>query len=69
MEKSKSVPAEIEQEVFRLTIELFKMNAMPITGKAGAGKSCLLRLLSDGLPPGLYKSFYLCHSSVGIVEF
>jgi len=40
-----------------------------ITGKAGTGKSCLLRLLADGLPPGLYKSFYLCHSSVGIVEF
>ena len=40
-----------------------------ITGKAGTGKSCLLRLLADRLPPGLYKSFYLCHSSVGIVEF
>jgi type II secretory pathway predicted ATPase ExeA len=40
-----------------------------ITGKAGTGKSCLLRLLADGLPPGLYKSFYVCHSSVGIVEF
>ena len=40
-----------------------------ITGKAGSGKSCLLRLLADGLPHGLYKSFYLCHSSVGIVEF
>ena len=40
-----------------------------ITGKSGTGKSCLLRLLSDSLPPGLYKSFYLCHSSVGTVEF
>jgi type II secretory pathway predicted ATPase ExeA len=40
-----------------------------ITGKAGAGKSCLLRLLSAQLPPGLYKSYYLCHTSVGIVEF
>ena len=40
-----------------------------ITGKAGSGKSCLLRLLADGLPAGLYKCFYLCHSSVGIVEF
>jgi|TARA_B100000315_G_scaffold50489_1_gene45013 type II secretory pathway predicted ATPase ExeA len=40
-----------------------------ITGKAGTGKSSLLRLLSEGLPPGLYKSYYLCHSSVGIVEF
>ena len=40
-----------------------------ITGKAGTGKSCLLRLLADRLPPGLYRCFYLCHSSVGLVEF
>lgn len=40
-----------------------------VTGKAGTGKSCLLRLLADSLPAGLYKSYYLCHSSVGIVEF
>jgi type II secretory pathway predicted ATPase ExeA len=40
-----------------------------ISGKAGTGKSCLLRLLDDSLPPGLYKSFYLCHTSVGIHEF
>ena len=40
-----------------------------ITGKAGTGKSSLLRLLCHSLPPGLYKPFYICHSSVGIVEF
>jgi general secretion pathway protein A len=40
-----------------------------ISGKAGTGKTCLLRLLFDSLAPGLFKSFYLCHSSVGIVEF
>ena len=40
-----------------------------ITGKAGTGKSCLLRLLADSLPAGLYKPLYLCHSSVGLVEF
>jgi type II secretory pathway predicted ATPase ExeA len=40
-----------------------------ITGKAGTGKSCLLRLLAHGLAPGLYKPFYLCHTSVGIHEF
>ncbi len=40
-----------------------------ITGKAGTGKSCLLRLLADGLPPGLYRSYYLCHASVGVHEF
>jgi type II secretory pathway predicted ATPase ExeA len=40
-----------------------------ITGKTGTGKSCLLRLVSKDLPPGLYKSYYLYHSSVGVVEF
>jgi len=40
-----------------------------ITGKAGTGKSCLLRLLADALPPGIYKPIYVCHSSVGTVEF
>ncbi|MFA5141314.1 MAG: AAA family ATPase [Elusimicrobiota bacterium] len=40
-----------------------------ITGKSGTGKSCLLRLLADSLPPGLYRPYYVCHSSVGIVEF
>lgn len=40
-----------------------------VSGKAGSGKSCLLRLLADSLPPGLYRSYYLAHTSVGIVEF
>ena len=40
-----------------------------LTGRSGTGKSCLLRLLSDRLQPGLYKSYYLCHTSVGLVEF
>lgn len=40
-----------------------------LTGRSGAGKTCLLRLLTDRLQPGLYKSFYLCHTSVGLVEF
>jgi len=40
-----------------------------LTGKSGTGKTSLLRLLQDSLQPGLYKSYYLCHTSVGIVEF
>ena len=40
-----------------------------LTGRSGCGKSCLLRLLADRLQPGLYKSYYLCHTSVGILEF
>jgi type II secretory pathway predicted ATPase ExeA len=40
-----------------------------IVGKSGSGKSCLLRLLAARLPPGLFKPVYLCHTSVGIMEF
>lgn len=40
-----------------------------MVGKSGTGKSCLLRLLASRLPAGLFKPLYLCHTSVGIVEF
>jgi general secretion pathway protein A len=40
-----------------------------MSGKSGTGKSCVLRLLIDRLQPGLYKSYYLCHTSVAVVEF
>ena len=38
-------------------------------GAITGGKSCLLRLLQHRLPAGLFRTFYLCHSSVGTVEF
>jgi general secretion pathway protein A len=40
-----------------------------VSGKAGTGKSCLLRLLAAQLPSGLYRCYYLAHTSVGVVEF
>jgi type II secretory pathway predicted ATPase ExeA len=40
-----------------------------MTGRSGTGKSCVIRLLIDRLQPGLYKSYYLYHTSVAIVEF
>ena len=40
-----------------------------ITGKSGSGKSCILRLLTSNLNKGLYKPIYICHSSVGLMEF
>ncbi len=40
-----------------------------MSGRSGTGKSCLLRLLIDRLQPGLYRSYYVCHTSVAIVEF
>ena len=40
-----------------------------MTGETGTGKSCLLRLLFSKLSPGLYKPLYICHTTVGILEF
>lgn len=40
-----------------------------LTGKSGTGKSCLLRMAADSLPKGICKSYYICHTSVGILEF
>lgn len=40
-----------------------------LTGKAGSGKSCVLRLLKETLNPASYKLIYLCHSSIGLHEF
>ena len=50
-----------------LLIETRSIGVM--TGRSGTGKSTLIRLLIDRLQPGLYKSYYVCHSSVGLVEF
>lgn len=38
-------------------------------GQSGTGKSCILRMLKNTLNPGLYKVLYLCHTSVGVLEF
>ena len=51
----------------RLLVDTHGIGVM--VGKSGTGKSCLLRLLAARLPAGLFKSLYLCHTSVGIVEF
>lgn len=40
-----------------------------LAGKSGTGKSCLLRMASEALPKGLYQPHYLCHTSIGILEF
>lgn len=40
-----------------------------LTGQSGAGKTCILRMATDGLNPGTYQPHYICHTSVGIQEF
>jgi general secretion pathway protein A len=54
-------------EAAQLLIDTHGIGA--VVGKSGTGKSCLLRLIAERLPPGLFKSYYLCHTSVGLVEF
>ena len=51
----------------RLLVETRGIGIM--TGESGAGKSCIIRMLEHELNAGLYKLIYLCHSSVGIMEF
>lgn len=49
---------------------LFQVKGIGIlTGEAGSGKTCLLRLAARDLPPGLYQPYYIYHTSVGILEF
>lgn len=40
-----------------------------LTGESGSGKTCLLRLSVKDLPKGIYQAHYVCHTSVGILEF
>jgi len=40
-----------------------------LTGESGSGKTCLLRLAVRDLPKGIYQPYYICHTSVGILEF
>jgi len=40
-----------------------------LTGPSGCGKSSLIRKAVAVLNPGLYQSFYLCHTSVATGEF
>lgn len=40
-----------------------------LTGPSGCGKSSLIRKIADELNPGLYRSFYTSHTSLGTAEF
>lgn len=39
------------------------------TGPSGSGKSSLLRKIAGEMNPGLFKPFYICHTSLGTAEF
>lgn len=59
----------VEKAVKQLKFLIDTKGIGVITGKSGSGKSCILRLLSQSLNPGLYQPVYICHSSVGLMEF
>jgi type II secretory pathway predicted ATPase ExeA len=40
-----------------------------LTGSSGCGKTSLLRKTAANLNPGLYRPYYICHSSLGTSEF
>jgi len=40
-----------------------------LTGPSGCGKSSLIRKTSHNLKPGLFKAYYVFHSSLGTAEF
>lgn len=40
-----------------------------LTGPSGCGKSSLIRKTAADLNPGLYKPFYVSHTSLGTAEF
>ena len=39
------------------------------TGPSGSGKSSLIRKITSELNQGLYRPFYICHTSLGTAEF
>ena len=39
------------------------------TGPSGSGKSSLIRKIASEMNPGLYRPFYICHTSLGTAEF
>src|SRR5208337_1590481 len=59
----------IEDSLSSLGIFCDRRGIGVLVGKSGSGKSCLIRLLVAGLPVGLYKPVYLCHSTVSLSEF
>ncbi len=40
-----------------------------LTGPSGCGKSSLIRKTASRLNPGLYRPFYVSHTSLGVAEF
>lgn len=59
----------IEQAAGELSLLLETKGIGLLTGPSGCGKSSLIRKVSTELNPGLYQSFYVCHTTLKAGEF
>ena len=59
----------IETAVGQLNLLLETRGIGLLTGPSGTGKSSLIRKITSEMNPGLYRPFYLCHTSLGTAEF